>query len=105
MASGLYLLHHLVFPAPLATHLRSRAALPLSQRLYAAPDAIDAMQIPQGIDLQARLLSAAATKEWTALPHVFVSAFGTLSYCDLIVAPGNVDENQPDWRVIQCECA
>ena len=69
----------------------------------------DAGLIPQGVDLQARLLSASAVKEWSGLQHMFVNALGSLAYCDFIgksiAGDERESETEVEWRTLQCEPA
>jgi hypothetical protein len=68
-----------------------------------------AANAPQGVDLQARLLSASTVKEWSGLQHMFVSALGSLAYCEFIGQPSPDDESESEmeveWRTLQCQSA
>jgi hypothetical protein len=74
---------------------------------------------PQGIDLQARLLSASSLKEFSGLQHMFISALGSMAYCEPGGMSPNAGTDNPstgdpliptpqhervtvDWRSIQC---
>lgn len=109
MASALYLLHHLVFPSPLKCRPRTHKSEASSQRHPSATllNRDVATHAPQGVDLQARLLSASAVKEWSGLQHMFVSALGSLAYCEF-VGRGVMDDNgesnvEVEWRTLQCK--
>jgi hypothetical protein len=120
LSFALSILHHLVYPTPLLV----RPAIPHSQARqdpfvsHSHVDPETTVHPPQGIDLQARLLTASSLKEFSGLQHMFVSALGSMAYCEPIgmspkrgddIALGDSSTLAPalervsvDWRSIQC---
>ncbi|WVF70270.1 hypothetical protein IAT40_005059 [Kwoniella sp. CBS 6097] len=98
---ALSLLHHLVFPSPGI----SSSTLPSSAN-YQAPSHNQFLDPtvnpnsddqPVGIDVSERLHSAAASREFNGLQHMFVSSLGVMAYGQ----PGEDMVSEADQRTIQ----
>ncbi|WWC99883.1 hypothetical protein V866_006792 [Kwoniella sp. B9012] len=75
----LSLLHQLVFPAPVANHQSIEShTQSLSQQQREESDIS-----PIGINLSDRLFTAAQTREFNGLQHMFVSAMGVMAYSQI----------------------
>lgn len=115
---SLALLHQLVYPSPLLSYNGPGVPNPTSQagnpfKVESQGDADLKAIAPQGVDLQARLLTASSVKEFSGLQHIFVAALGSIAYCE----PGDrsirslpLDDDPASdasqtavaWRAIQC---
>ena len=117
---SLALLHQLVYPSPLLSYNGPGVPKPTSQaatnpfKVESQNDADLKAVAPQGVDLQARLLTASSVKEFSGLQHVFVAALGSIAYCE----PGDrsfrslpldddlasdASQTAVAWRAIQCK--
>lgn len=115
---SLALLHQLVYPSPLLSYNgpgvpKSTSQAPNPFRVESQGDPDLRAVAPQGVDLQARLLTASSVKEFSGLQHMFVAALGSIAYCE----PGDrtsrslpLDDDLGSdarqtavaWRAIQC---
>jgi hypothetical protein len=116
---SLALLHQLVYPSPLLSFNGPGVPKPTSQaatnpfKVESQNDADLKAVAPQGVDLQARLLTASSVKEFSGLQHVFVAALGSIAYCEPGVRSfrslpldddlaSDASQTAVAWRAIQC---